>query len=67
MQVPPIIIALTKNTKFMKKYDISSVDSIFTGAAPLGAETAEELQKTQPTWSIRQGYGEFIILIPHKN
>ena len=31
--------------------------SIFTGAAPLGQETAEDLAKIFPTWKIRQGYG----------
>lgn len=36
---------------------MSSVRSIFTGAAPLGAETAEDLQKVYPKWLIRQGYG----------
>jgi acyl-coenzyme A synthetase/AMP-(fatty) acid ligase len=40
------------------QYDLSSVNSIFTGAAPLGAETAEELQKVYPDWKIKQGYGK---------
>lgn len=56
-KVPPIIILMTKNTKVLAQYDLSSVWSIFTGAAPLGQETAEELQKIFPTWKIRQGYG----------
>ncbi|KAJ4374803.1 hypothetical protein N0V83_001880 [Neocucurbitaria cava] len=55
--VPPIIILMTKNTKVLAQYDLSSVWSIFTGAAPLGQESAEELQKIFPTWKIRQGYG----------
>ena len=45
----------------MSKYDLNSVKAIFTGAAPLGAETADELQRQQPTWKIRQGYGMFMI------
>jgi acyl-coenzyme A synthetase/AMP-(fatty) acid ligase len=49
---------MCKNQGPISKYDISSVSSIFTGAAPLGAETAEELQKLYPSWHIRQGYGE---------
>ena len=49
----------------MSKYDISSVDVIFSGAAPLGAETAEELQKIYPSWKIRQGYGEFLLSLAH--
>ncbi|KAG4427771.1 hypothetical protein IFR05_016743, partial [Cadophora sp. M221] len=55
--VPPIIIQLAKNQQVCSKFDLSSVKAIFTGAAPLGAETAEELQKIYPLWRIRQGYG----------
>lgn len=46
-----------------KKFDISSVKSIFTGAAPLGAETADELQQIYPSWKIRQGYGKHSFLL----
>ncbi|KAF2665467.1 phenylacetyl-CoA ligase [Microthyrium microscopicum] len=55
--VPPIIIAMVKNKAALEKFDISSVKIIFTGAAPLGAETADELSKQYPSWLIRQGYG----------
>ncbi|KAJ5029631.1 hypothetical protein J3E73DRAFT_206845 [Bipolaris maydis] len=55
--VPPIIIQMTKNKNLLSKYDLSSVWSLFTGAAPLGQETAEDLQKIFPSWKIRQGYG----------
>jgi len=55
--VPPIIILMTKNPQMLAKYDLSSVWSLFTGAAPLGEETAEDLQKMFPSWKIRQGYG----------
>jgi long-subunit acyl-CoA synthetase (AMP-forming) len=48
---------MTKNQETLAKYDLSSVSSIFTGAAPLGKETAEDLQRIFPTWAIRQGYG----------
>lgn len=41
----------------LKKYDLSSVRLLFTGAAPLGKETAEEMLKLYPTWHIGQGYG----------
>lgn len=41
----------------LKKYDLSSVRLLFTGAAPLGKETAEELLKIYPTWHVGQGYG----------
>jgi acyl-CoA synthetase (AMP-forming)/AMP-acid ligase II len=55
--VPPMIIHLTKAASTVKRYDLSAVKGIFTGAAPLGSETAEDLQKMFPTWAIRQGYG----------
>lgn len=55
--VPPIIILMVKNKALLDKFDLSSVQAIFTGAAPLGVETAEELQSQYPSWKIRQGYG----------
>ncbi|TVY80572.1 Acyl-CoA ligase easD [Lachnellula suecica] len=55
--VPPIIIGMNKNQPACAKYDLSSAQTVFTGAAPLGAETAEELQKLYPAMKIRQGYG----------
>jgi acyl-CoA synthetase (AMP-forming)/AMP-acid ligase II len=55
--VPPIIIAMVKNEQLLQKYDLSAVKTIFTGAAPLGKETAEALQKQHPNWDVRQGYG----------
>lgn len=55
--VPPIIINMVKNRPVLSKYDLSSVKSIFTGAAPLGKETAEELNTQYPSWKVRQGYG----------
>jgi acyl-CoA synthetase (AMP-forming)/AMP-acid ligase II len=59
IKVPPIIILMTKNANLLSKYDLSSVWSLFTGAAPLGQETAEDMQKLFPSWKIRQGYGKF--------
>ncbi|KAI9695863.1 MAG: hypothetical protein M1836_005980 [Candelina mexicana] len=55
--VPPIIVTMTKNAKLCAEYDLSCVKSIFTGAAPLGAETAADLQNCYSQWRIRQGYG----------
>ena len=55
--VPPIIINMVKNKQLLDKYDLSAVRQIFTGAAPLGKEVAEDLQKQYPKWCIRQGYG----------
>ena len=48
---------MAKNKPVLDKFDLRSVGQIFTGAAPLGGETAEELQKQYPSWKIRQGYG----------
>ncbi|KAI1864753.1 hypothetical protein JX265_008477 [Neoarthrinium moseri] len=55
--VPPIIIQLLRNPEICSKYDLSSVRHIFTGAAPLGAETHEDVLKSFPGWNIAQGYG----------
>lgn len=55
--VPPIIIAMVKNKAVLDRFNLKSVREIFTGAAPLGRETADELQSQYPTWNIRQGYG----------
>ena len=55
--VPPIIVAMTNNVDALKKFDLSHVSTVFSGAAPLGPETSEALQKMYPKWLIRQGYG----------
>lgn len=41
----------------LKKYDLSSVRFLFTGAAPLGKETVQELLQLYPNWRVGQGYG----------
>ena len=41
--MPPLIIALVNNKEAVDKYDTSSVNVVFTGAAPLGAETTSEV------------------------
>jgi acyl-CoA synthetase (AMP-forming)/AMP-acid ligase II len=40
-----------------RKYDLSSVRFLYTGAAPTGKETAEELLRQYPNWTVGQGYG----------
>ena len=55
--VPPIIIAMATNKSILSKFDLSSVQTVFTGAAPLGSEVADSLHKQYPHWLIRQGYG----------
>jgi acyl-coenzyme A synthetase/AMP-(fatty) acid ligase len=48
---------MLSNRETCKKYDLSSVRLLFTGAAPTGKETAEDFLRTFPTWKIGQGYG----------
>lgn len=55
---------MAKNKPLCDKYDLSSVQALFTGAAPLGRETAEDLQKQYPEWKIRQGYGMLLRTCP---
>ncbi|UPK95358.1 hypothetical protein LCI18_006293 [Fusarium solani-melongenae] len=55
--VPPIIILMVKNPQLLHRYNLSSVRAIFTGAAPLGPETTEQIAKLFPAWLIRQAYG----------
>ncbi len=53
--VPPIVLGLAK-TPLLEKYDVSSLRKIFSGAAPLGAELAEEAAK-RVGCAVVQGYG----------
>lgn len=39
------------------KYDLSSVRFVYTGAAPLGKETVDDLLSVYPKWRLGQGYG----------
>ena len=52
---PPIVVALAKHP-IVEKYDLSSVTNIFSGAAPLDAETALAAGK-RIGCSVSQGYG----------
>ncbi|KAI4322309.1 hypothetical protein L6164_022016 [Bauhinia variegata] len=54
--VPPIILALAKHSA-VKKYDLSSLRQVGSGAAPLGKELMQECAKTLPHVEILQGYG----------
>ncbi|KAF7805633.1 4-coumarate--CoA ligase-like 7 [Senna tora] len=54
--VPPIILALAKQS-VVKKYDLSSLTQIGSGAAPLGKELMEECAKSFPHALVIQGYG----------
>lgn len=55
--VPPMIIHMTKSKEVIKQYDLSPVRAAFSGAAPLGKETAADLLEIFPKWTLQQGYG----------
>ncbi|KAI0871294.1 hypothetical protein GGS24DRAFT_492328 [Hypoxylon argillaceum] len=55
--VPPIIIQMLRNPEVCSKHDLSSVRFIYTGAAPLGAETHEDMLRAFPKITVGQGYG----------
>lgn len=64
VQVPPIIVQMLSNTKTREKYSLKSVQGIYSGAAPLGIETIEGVNKIFPKWLVRQGYGTVVFLDP---
>ncbi|KAH7371922.1 hypothetical protein BKA66DRAFT_611089 [Pyrenochaeta sp. MPI-SDFR-AT-0127] len=55
--VPPIIVALVNHSALLKKYDLSSVTTVVSGAAPLNEKVSRRLQELYPTWEIVQAYG----------
>ncbi|MCD9646811.1 4-coumarate--CoA ligase-like 7 [Datura stramonium] len=54
--VPPVVLALAKNP-VVKKYNLTSLKQIGSGAAPLGKELMEECAKNFPQAVVMQGYG----------
>lgn len=58
LKVPPIVIRMTRSPEECKKYNLESVRIVFSGAAPLGEETIQDMQKLWPEWRVVQGYGE---------
>ncbi|XP_055833893.1 probable CoA ligase CCL7 [Solanum dulcamara] len=54
--VPPIVLALAKNP-VVKKYNLTSLKQIGSGAAPLGKELMEECAKNLSQTVVMQGYG----------
>lgn len=56
--VPPILIAMINNAEKIKaKYDLSSLQSVLSGGAPLSKEVTEGFLEKYPTVQILQGYG----------
>ncbi|KAI1429203.1 AMP-binding enzyme [Xylaria sp. FL1777] len=68
--VPPIIVMLAKNP-LSRKYDLSSVQLVGSGAAPLGLEISDEVAKLWPpgAMTVRQGWGmtELTCTVTHWN
>ncbi|KAK4225347.1 4-coumarate--CoA ligase-like 7 [Podospora fimiseda] len=55
--VPPIVILIAKHP-LTTKYDLSSLETVGSGGAPLSLEVSEEAQRLIPTVGIiRQGWG----------
>ncbi|KAI2625951.1 acetyl-CoA synthetase-like protein [Hypoxylon sp. NC1633] len=56
--VPPIIVLIAKSP-LSRKYDLSSLDTLGSGAAPLGAEVTDEVTRVWPpgAMKVRQGWG----------
>ncbi|KAK7424611.1 hypothetical protein QQZ08_008494 [Neonectria magnoliae] len=55
--VPPIIINMLRSKETCQNYNLSSVRFVYSGAAPLGKETIEEMKQMYPKWTIAQAYG----------
>lgn len=56
--VPPVAVVLIKSRQLVLKYDVSSVKFLLCGAAPLGSETATQLETLFHSSGarVRQGY-----------
>ncbi|KAK1275431.1 4-coumarate--CoA ligase 2 [Acorus gramineus] len=54
--VPPIVLALAKSAD-LDKYDLSSVRTLMSGAAPMGKELEDALRTKIPKAKLGQGYG----------
>lgn len=54
--VPPLVLFMAKHP-MVAGYDLSSIDTVFSGAAPLDAELEAAAAQRLPKAIIRQGYG----------
>ncbi|PIN03138.1 Acyl-CoA synthetase [Handroanthus impetiginosus] len=53
---PPLVVAMAKSD-FVAKYDLSSMQKVESGGAPLGREVSERFSSKFPNADIFQGYG----------
>ncbi|KAK4762406.1 hypothetical protein SAY86_008174 [Trapa natans] len=54
--VPPIVLAIAKSAD-VGRYDLSSIRTVMSGAAPLGEELEESVRVKLPNAKLGQGYG----------
>ncbi|WFD42844.1 hypothetical protein MPSI1_001494 [Malassezia psittaci] len=54
--VPPMILGLAKHP-IVDKFDLSSLRILLSGAAPLGVELGDQVEKRLPNVRVTQGYG----------
>ncbi|KAH7132286.1 4-coumarate-CoA ligase-like protein [Dendryphion nanum] len=56
--VPPIVVAMAKHPA-TKQFDLSSIEGVSSGAAPLGSEACEQFEQLWPKGqvNVRQGWG----------
>ncbi|PIA33671.1 hypothetical protein AQUCO_04000023v1 [Aquilegia coerulea] len=54
---PPVIVGMVKNDDLIKSYDLSSLEGVGCGGAPLGKEVIEKFKERFPNVSLGQGYG----------
>lgn len=54
--VPPIVLAIAKSPE-VNKYDLSSIRTVMSGAAPMGKELEDAVRAKLPNAKLGQGYG----------
>ncbi|KAI3785953.1 hypothetical protein L1987_45079 [Smallanthus sonchifolius] len=55
--VPPIVLTIANNEEVVDKYDLSSMRTVMSGAAPLGKELEDTVRIKFPNAKLGQGYG----------
>ncbi|KAL7605981.1 hypothetical protein Lser_V15G17550 [Lactuca serriola] len=55
--VPPIVLTIANNEELVDKYDLSSIRTVMSGAAPLGKELEDTVRMKFPNAKLGQGYG----------